>query len=48
MWNEVFGLGMLYPYYRHVLNHSEKRLAAHNRVVGGIVVVSVLYANLLA
>ena len=46
--NEIFGFGMLYPYYRYVLNHSEQRLVLHNRVVGGAVVLSVLYANLLA
>jgi hypothetical protein len=46
--NEAFGLAMVYPYYRYILNHSEKRLVRHNRVVGGAVVASVVYATLFA
>jgi hypothetical protein len=48
VWNEVFGFGMIWPYYHYVLNHSERRLVRHNRVVGGAVVLSILYANFLA
>lgn len=48
VWNELFGLGMLYPYYRYILNHSERRIIAHNRVVGSVVAISVVYANFLA
>lgn len=46
--NDLFGFGMVWPYYRFVLNHSEKRLARHNRVLGGAMVASVLYANFFA
>jgi hypothetical protein len=46
--NEAFGLGMVYPYYLYILNHSEKRLVRHNRVVGGVVVASAVYATLFA
>ena len=46
--NDLFGFGMIWPYYRYILNHSERRLAAHNRIVGGALLLSVVYANLLA
>lgn len=46
--NEVFGFGMVYPYYRYILNHSEQRLMRHNRIVGGAVLLSIVYANFLA
>jgi len=46
--NELFGFGMIYPYYRYILNHSEKRLARHNRIVGGTVILSLLYSNFFA
>ena len=48
IFNDLFGFGMLWPYYRCFLNHSERRLIMHNRVVGGTVGAAVLYANLLA
>lgn len=46
--NEVFGFGMVWPYYHYILNHSEKRLIRHNRFVGGSVLLAVVYANLLS
>lgn len=46
--NDVFGFAMLWPYHHFILNHSQGRLRAHNRVVGGAVVFSVVYANFLA
>lgn len=46
--NEAFGLGMVYPYYVYILNHSEQRLIRHNRVVGGAFVCAMVYANLFA
>jgi hypothetical protein len=46
--NEMFGFAMIYPYYHYFLNHSERRLISHNRIVGGTVVFCVVYANLLA
>lgn len=50
--NDIFGLVVLLPYHRYCLaagQYSEKRrLLTHNRTVGGIIVLSVLYANLLA
>ena len=46
--NEVFGFGMVYPYYRYILNHSERRLLRHNRIVGGTVLLSIVYANFFA
>jgi hypothetical protein len=46
--NELFGFGMIWPYHQYILNHSERRLRSHNRIVGGALAISVLYANLLA
>jgi hypothetical protein len=46
--NELFGFGMIWPYYRYFLNHSEKRLISHNRFVGGCFVLCVMYSNFLA
>jgi hypothetical protein len=51
--NDLFGLAVLLPYYHFFLSSSpphlqRKRLFTHNRVVGGTIVLSVLYANLLA
>jgi hypothetical protein len=48
VYNDLFGFAMIYPYYTTILNHSEKRLLRHNRLVGGTVLLAVLYANLLA
>jgi hypothetical protein len=45
--NEIFGFGMIWPYYHYILNHSERRLLNHNRVVGSIMILSVLYANVI-
>jgi hypothetical protein len=46
--NDIFGFGMIWPYYRYVLNYSERRLLWHNRILGSAVVVSVVYANFLS
>ena len=46
--NDIFGFAMIWPYYHYVLNHSHQRLVSHNRLVGGALVASVLYANFLA
>lgn len=46
--NDLFGFVMIAPYYHYVLNHSHARLVAHNRIVGGMVAASVVYANFLA
>jgi hypothetical protein len=46
--NDIFGFGMIYPYYRYILNHSEKRLLLHHRFVSGSIVLSILYVNLFA
>ena len=48
IFNDLFGFGMIWPYYHFLLSHSERRLLLHNRVVGGSVVLAVAYANLLA
>lgn len=48
VYNEIFGFGMIWPYYQYILSHSERRLINHNRIVGGAVVLSMIYANLLA
>jgi hypothetical protein len=46
--NDLFGFAMIYPYYTAILNHSERRLIRHNRLVGGSIIIAILYANLLA
>ena len=46
--NELFGLGVVWPYYRYVLNHSERRLVLHHRLVGSLCVASLLYAQVVA
>lgn len=46
--NDAVGFAMIYPYYKYILNHSERRLFLHNRAVGFAVVSSILYANFLA
>jgi hypothetical protein len=46
--NDIFGFAMIWPYYQYILNHSHARLVAHNRIVGGSVLLSVVYANFLA
>jgi hypothetical protein len=48
IFNDLFGFGMIWPYYHVLLSHSERRLLLHNRIVGGSVVLAVAYANLLA
>jgi hypothetical protein len=48
IFNDLFGFGMIWPYYHFLLSHSERRLLLHNRVVGGSVVLAVAFANLLA
>mmetsp|Transcript_19828 Transcript_19828/g.25530 ORF Transcript_19828/g.25530 Transcript_19828/m.25530 type:complete len:152 (+) Transcript_19828:179-634(+) len=48
IYNDLTGFAALYPYYHYVLNHSERRLVAHNRMVGGAVVLALCYANFLA
>jgi hypothetical protein len=48
IFNDLFGFGMLWPYYHYLLNHSERRLILHNRVVSGSVVLAVAYANFIA
>lgn len=47
IYNDLFGFGMIWPYYHFILNHSERRLISHNRLVGGTIILSVLYANIL-
>ena len=42
-WNDLFGCCVAYPYYQHFL---VKHVVGHNRVVGGAVVMAVVYANL--
>ena len=46
--NDIFGFAMIWPYYHYVLNNAPTRLTTHNRVVGGLVAASVVYANFLA
>jgi len=46
--NDIFGFAMIWPYYRYCLNHSERRLLLHNRIVAGTVITAIVYANLLA
>jgi hypothetical protein len=48
IFNDLFGFGMIWPYYNYLLNHSERRLILHNRFVGGSVVMAVVYANFFA
>ncbi len=48
LWNDLFGLAMIWPYYRFVLNHSESRLVLHNRIVGGSLAAAVVYATFIA
>lgn len=43
-WNDLFGCAVAYPYYQHFLI---KHVKIHNRVVGGAVVLSIAYANLI-
>ena len=47
-YNDLFGVAVLYPYYHHILNHSEKRLVRHNRVLGTSVLIAFIYANFFA
>jgi len=46
--NDLFGFGMIWPYYHYLLNHSDRRLLLHNRIVGGVFSATVIYAALLA
>lgn len=48
VFNDIFGFAMIWPYHHYCLNYSHQRLISHNRVVGGMMVTSVLYANFLA
>jgi hypothetical protein len=48
VYNDVFGFLMFWPYYRFLSNHTHTRVVTHNRIVGSVVVSSVLYANFLA
>jgi hypothetical protein len=49
IWNDAFGFVIMYQYYHYFFLGStdQHRLIRHNRVVGGAVVVSILYANIL-
>jgi len=42
-WNDVFGCFVAYPYYQTCLT---KHAVGHNRVVGGMVVLSIAFANI--
>jgi hypothetical protein len=42
-WNDVAGCFVAYPYYQTCLT---KHVVMHNRVVGGILLASVAFANL--
>lgn len=44
--NDIFGFTMIYPYYRYILNHSEKRLLLHHRIVSGSIILSIIYTNI--
>jgi hypothetical protein len=46
--NDVFGFAMIYPYYRYVLNHSEKRLILHHRIMSGSIILSIMYATVFS
>jgi hypothetical protein len=42
-WNDFFGCAVAYPYYQNIV---VRRPVLHNRVVGGAVLLSILFANL--
>mmetsp|Transcript_13089 Transcript_13089/g.28391 ORF Transcript_13089/g.28391 Transcript_13089/m.28391 type:complete len:157 (-) Transcript_13089:97-567(-) len=42
-YNDVFGFATVYPYYRCIIGHSDRRLIAHNRVLGSAMAISVIY-----
>lgn len=46
-WNDLFGGACVYPYYMTFLS-TDKRYLLHNRVVGSLVILSVIYANTIA
>lgn len=46
--NDMAGFAVIWPYYRYILNHSEKRLFYHNRFIAGSILLSVIYATNLA
>jgi len=46
-WNDAFGVACIFPYYRLFMN-TERRFIVHNRAVGSVVVLAVLYANVIA
>jgi hypothetical protein len=48
IWNELFGFVVTYRYYTYFLASTEKRLILHNRVVGGIAALAVVYGFFLA
>ena len=48
VWNDAFGLGMVYPYCRYILQHSERRFLLHNRIVGSGFVMTCMYGVFFA
>jgi len=42
-WNDVVGVGVAYPYYQFFLT---KHVILHNRIVGGMLVASIAFANM--
>ena len=47
VYNDLFGCACMYPYFR-LFMHTDRRLMLHNRAVGSALVLSVLYATLIA
>jgi hypothetical protein len=48
IFNDMAGFAVIWPYYRYILNYSEKRLIFHNRFIAGSILMSVAYATALA
>jgi hypothetical protein len=48
LFSAVSFLSSCRPYYRYILNHSEKRLFYHNRFVACSMLLSVIYATNIA
>jgi hypothetical protein len=48
-WNHVFGVLCVWPYYKYILNHSERRLIRHNQFlalnIGGLFLYGIFIAE---
>jgi len=46
-YNECFGFGVTYKYYKSFLGSTDGKLLRHNRLIGAAFVGTLLYANLI-